>query len=71
MSKYFLERGVVFSSEKDCYCCRNVFKLKMTVYSVLINIYIYIYILNTYTEGEKNREKERVCGYVVGRNLFR
>ena len=47
--------------------------LKMTVYSVLINIYIYIYIyiLNTYTEGEKNREKERVCGYVVGRNLFR
>ena len=28
--------------EKDC--CQNVFKLKMTVYSVLINIYIYIYI---------------------------
>ena len=25
--------------EKDC--CQNVFKLKMTVYSVLINIYIY------------------------------
>ena len=31
-----------FEIEKDC--CRNVFKLKMTVYSVLINIYIYIYI---------------------------
>ena len=28
--------------EKDC--CQNVFKLKMTVYSVLIKIYIYIYI---------------------------
>ena len=63
MSKYFLERGVAFSPEKDC--CRNVFKLKMTgiqfwlkyiyiyIYIYMLYIYIYVYIKYIYRGREK------------------